>query len=135
MQAENKIYSKKLVSSTIKCRQRVKSMSKFHSLFTLPLSIASKKWVICRKLVVFELAFYPLCTFYCAGHRLFSVYFILCLNFMIHIQFTFYCRDQPLLKYRVSFFTGPTQKAISTQLVPPNSKEISKFTECGKNPY
>ena len=99
IQAENKIYSKKLVSSTIKCRPRVKSMSKHHSLFTLLLSVASKKWVICRKLVVLGLAFYPWSIFYCAGHRLFTVYFILCLNFMVHIQFTFYCRYQPLLKY------------------------------------
>ena len=46
IQAEEKTWSKKSVSSTIKSKPRVKSMPKHHSLFTpYPLFIASKKWV------------------------------------------------------------------------------------------
>ena len=48
IQAEDKTNSKKSVSSTIKSRPRVKSMSNLHPLFTpYPSFIASKKWVIC----------------------------------------------------------------------------------------
>ena len=46
IQAGDKTYSKKSVSSTIKSRTRVKSMSNLHPLFTPnPLFIANKKWV------------------------------------------------------------------------------------------
>ena len=34
--------------------------------------------------------FYSCSTFYCAGNRLFTVCLIPCLNFMVHVQYTFY---------------------------------------------
>ena len=43
------------------------------------------------------------------------------------------CR-QYVAYHRVSFLTGPTQKSLSMELVPPNSEQMTKFTRDGNIP-
>ena len=44
----------------------------------------------CKKWAVFGHTFYTWPTFYRAGNQLFTARLVLCLNFVVHIQYTFY---------------------------------------------
>ena len=91
IQVEDETHSKKSASSTIKSRLRVKSVSKYdqfiritHFLLAIKSGLGVKSGWRLDKLFTLGLLLY------CDGNRLFTSCLILCLNFMVHIQYLIY---------------------------------------------